>query len=444
MVARMRWPVAVFAVALAVRLLLMVATPGFEPLLDPADYDRHATSIAAGDGYPSTIISADKEGPTAFRPPLYPHLLGGVYALTGDSWTAGRVLGALLGALGAVLVGLLGKELWGRRAGIAAGAVAALSPPLVTLNASLTAESLFVPLEVATLLALLGCTRAERKLPWALGAGVLCGLAILTRGNGLFLLPTLVVATALAGRGARGRILLAGASVGAAVLTLAPWAVRNSAAFDEPVPLGTQAGIMLAGVYGPLSHGHPESKGSWQLPLDDPRYAQLFQRRDLNELELEQELRASALRYAADHPGYVLEVPFLNAARLLNPAGAGELTANSYYELNVHGGLRPVVSGGYYLTALLSLVALALAARGALPARLGPAWLWLTLPLMLLSSALFQGGVRYRAPIDPFLALLAGLALAALYATLQRSRVRSTRRPSKTVSFLPSSRRRAL
>src|SRR4051812_49467819 len=90
----------ILAVALAVRVGVIVATPHFRPIFDAAHYDRLGASIASGDGYPGQFLPPT---PSAFRPPLYPLALAAVHLL-GGGWTAGRVLGALLGTLTVLLV----------------------------------------------------------------------------------------------------------------------------------------------------------------------------------------------------------------------------------------------------------------------------------------------------------------------------------------------------
>ena len=80
-----------------------------------------------GHGFGETGLAAGG-GPTAFRPPLYPLFLGAVYAVTGDSITAARLLQALLGVAAVGLLGVIAWQLWGRRVAlIATGA----SPPSI-------------------------------------------------------------------------------------------------------------------------------------------------------------------------------------------------------------------------------------------------------------------------------------------------------------------------
>src|SRR5512132_951064 len=90
--------------ALVVRLGYVAATPDYRAVHDAHNYDVHARSIAAGHGF--ARIGAGPSGETAFRPPGYPYLLAGVYALSGGErakpsrrMLAGRVANALIGTV---------------------------------------------------------------------------------------------------------------------------------------------------------------------------------------------------------------------------------------------------------------------------------------------------------------------------------------------------------
>src|SRR5512133_2766632 len=69
------------ALTFALRLGYVAATPGYEAIDDAHNYDVHARSIAAGDGF--ARIGSGPSGQTAFRPPGYPYFLAGVYSVSG-------------------------------------------------------------------------------------------------------------------------------------------------------------------------------------------------------------------------------------------------------------------------------------------------------------------------------------------------------------------------
>src|SRR3954451_19513215 len=120
---RSRRALFVLLLALTVRIAQIAATRHWAPVADPADYIRHAVSIAHGHGMAMSLVPHG--GPSALRPPAYPYFLGGVFALSGDSFTAGRLASALLGVVTVALLGVIAQLLWDRRAAIATMVIAA-------------------------------------------------------------------------------------------------------------------------------------------------------------------------------------------------------------------------------------------------------------------------------------------------------------------------------
>lgn len=398
---------AIFLVALAVRVAVVVATPGFEPVHDALDYQRHAQSIAAGDGYPESVVALEG-GDTAFRPPGYPFVLGAVFAVSGDSLTAGRLAGALFGAIAAALAGMLAGRLLGARAGLVAGLLAAVFPPLALLAASLTVEPLFIALALGAILATLAW-RDGGGLRYAALAGLLCGLAVLTRFNGLVLLLPLLVGVATAAPATR-RTPAAVALCGITLLVMVPWTVRSSTAFDAFVPLGTQGGYALAGTYNDVARGDAEAKAAWRLPNLIPDLQPIFFDRSNDEREIDAELRERALEHVRDHPLYLARSLALNGWRTLNPFAYEVATEGSYDAMGVPEGIQPVLTWSWpaLMPFMLAGAAIMLLGRVARP----PLFVWLVAPLLLASLAFIVAEARYRTMVDPF-AIVAAAALAA-------------------------------
>jgi 4-amino-4-deoxy-L-arabinose transferase-like glycosyltransferase len=429
----------ILALALVVRVGVIVATPDFRPIYDAGDYDRHAISIVHGHGYPPAL--GIPRSPSAFRPPLYPFALAAVYEL-GGGWTAGRVLAAILGVAAVLLVLLISQRLWGRRVGLTAGAIAAVFPPLVLLNASLLSEPLFVVLVLSALLATLRY-RDDQRVRWAATAGVLCGLAALTRSNG-----TLLVLAALLGvwtvrpRVRRTALIASAAVVGCAVLTVAPWVVRNAIQFDRFVGISTQGGVGLASTYNAESR----RAGRPGLPVPSHQlhvFEDLYRRKDLDEAELGSRLTSRALDYIRDHPGYVVETSAWNSLRMLDLTH--DIDFDFLYEglvLQATGVDRlvvaPIVLGGIYLVLALALAGIVAEVRR--PSRRAPPFVW-TFPLVVVLPAIAVYGLsRYRAPADPFLVMLAAVGINAL---LERglAGVRARRSAQRTIATTSTTQR---
>jgi 4-amino-4-deoxy-L-arabinose transferase-like glycosyltransferase len=416
----LRFAIPLLVLAFAVRLTIAIAEP-YELGPDPLDYDRHARSIAAGDGYPLST-AAPGGGESALRPPLYPYFLGALYAVTGQGYDMARAFQAVLGTLTVALIGLLALRLGGRRSALGAMAIAALFPPLILLDTSLATETLFLPLVLGAVLAALEA-RGRESLGWTLAAGALAGLAILARANGaLLLLPLLLLVWP--GRHAglpglkRPALLLA-----AAALAVAPWTVRNAVVMDEFIPVSLQAGYTAAGSYNDAP-AHPSYPEAWRIPFADPDYGRLAERRDLKEPELEREFRQEVREHIAENPESPLEVGFWNTARFLHLAQPS-YARQTAEDIGAPGWLAWAGVLAFYPLALLALAgAFTAAARRAPPA------IWLA-PVLFASAVFLAGFIRYRAPIDVFLIVLASFALASL---ISGSRTAAGRPASSTAS----------
>jgi 4-amino-4-deoxy-L-arabinose transferase-like glycosyltransferase len=403
---------ALVALAFAARLGYVAATPDYVLVHDARDYDVHARSIAEGHGFSSTYAHGR---PTAFRPPGYPFFLAGVYRLAGVERApvarrlrAARFAQVLVGTAIVALVGVLAAQLWGGVVALVALALGAAYLPLILVGGAVMSEPLFDALMLAALAAAVQHRRGARRYRWALLAGALAGLAILTRANALVLLLPLAWAV-WDGRPWRSWRALGPplALVAVALAVLVPWTVRNAQVLHHFVPVSTQLGSALAGTYNDQAAHDRENPASWRSIDGIPAFAPLWRRiRATNEAEFERRLRSQSLRYAADHPTYVAKVAWWNSVRMLDLAGLRRSRATAA-TISVERTWADAGVACFWAFAALALVG-ALTRR----ARRAPAYVWAVPALMFLSVVfLVVETPRYRTAIDPFVVLLAALAL---------------------------------
>lgn len=218
----LRWSLLIFAVALGVRgleLWQLEAQPFFDFRMgDGRVYHLWAQELAGGDWLGSRVF---------YQAPLYPYFLGVIYRVAGEQQLIVRLLQAVLGATGCVLLAYTGWRLFSKRIGITAGFILALYAPAMFADVTIQKSVLDV-FFVCALLALLGDVDRRARSTSVLLLGVVTGLLVLTRENALIVVPVLLPwLLFLPGHPLRSRRALAGLfGLGVAVV-LTPVAIRN-------------------------------------------------------------------------------------------------------------------------------------------------------------------------------------------------------------------------
>ena len=243
--------------AVAVRLAYLAAfARDYAPRRDANHYRAIAKAVADGDGI-AGIFPFTYQHPTAFRPPLYPALLGVFSWVTGGSVGVGQLVNVALGMVVVVLAAVLGAHIAGYRGGVAAGIAVGLYPPILANDVVLLSE----PLSLVLLLAMILLLVRDRPA-WA---GVACGLLVLTRPSAQLLV--VVVAAWLVWRAG----WRAGARFAAVtVIVVAPWIVRNWVIVGSPTVV-TSNGFNVVSVYS----AEAQSSGGFADAVFDDRFTRI-------------------------------------------------------------------------------------------------------------------------------------------------------------------------
>lgn len=411
--------------ALGVRLAVVFATPEYRPVFDGLDYDTIARSLARGSGY-----MLGPNNTTAFRPPGYAFFLAGIYALTGmpgtkDAVEVVRVVQAILGTVTVGLLGAVAAMLWNRRIALVTLGLGAVYVPFLEIGEAYVSEALFLPLMLGALLCALGERRGQHRWRWSMASGLLMGLAILTRPNGIVLLLPLFVALWHGGRRRSWRALKAPViMLLAAVVAVAPWTVRNEVSLHSFIPVSTDLGETLAGTYNEVARHDTHDSAGWRIPRNIPPYESIFhpvgrsggaaspgllRPGPVDEHRRDFALTSAVLGYVEAHPRYLGSVAWWNTRRLLDLAGMGHsrFTAATI-GVDPHTATEGVIC--FWLVALLAVVG---ASRP--QARRTPRWFWACPALLYASIVLVTVETpRFRAALDPFIVLLAAMGAQSL------------------------------
>lgn len=391
------WLTAIVTLAVAIRILHTLLVAPWPPLVfnDEAYYSALGNLIANGDGFirPGEALGEGISVPTAERAPLYPLTLAGLAELGATGPDSQRLLGTISGAGMIVAVGLLGRRLAGPRTGLLAAALAALYPTLIAADGALMTESLYGMLAALALLAAYRLVEAPGPGRAALLGG-LVGLAALTRGEGLFLLPLLLVPLVRRPGGLRAAAIVCLTFV----VVLTPWFIRNWTTFDRPVLIATEAGETLAGANCEAVY-YGSDIGKWEVDcvrLSRPGTAPGF-----NEAAEFNETGRDGIRYALDH---LDRVPAVGAVRLARTWGLWE-------PFQVPEGRSTAVTRAgvmvYFLLLPLALYGFVLLRRRGVPV-----WILITPVITVtLTTLAAYGSVRFRHSAELPLVVLAAVAL---------------------------------
>jgi 4-amino-4-deoxy-L-arabinose transferase-like glycosyltransferase len=415
--------------ALGARIAFDEAT-SYRPINDAGSYLGLATQIVDNGTYSSSSTKpgdGGTRGPSAYFPPGYPYFLAAVDLLDGhrgvrSAASSARLVQSVLGVATVALIGLVALELFGSTVALIALALAAAYPVLLELSATLTAENLLIALELGAVYAALRARRARPGRPfyvWVAAAGVLTGLSTLTHENAALLVVPLAFAVWLRRpRWSRAALAAPALLVATTVVAIAPWTIRNAVVLHHFIPVSDETGITLVGTYNAASAADRPVPYKWRLYYGIPaERARVRQSRHLTEPELDSRLRSDAFHYIGDHPFSPLVVAYNNTLRLLELHGSFAWRKGA-----IAIGLDPATAQVgvicFWVLAALALVgAFTRAARGA------PRWLWAVPILFAISVVLVNVETpRFRAPVEPFLIVLAALAIAAAVARLRRNR----------------------
>jgi hypothetical protein len=251
--------------------------------LDSRAFEAIARSLLAGQGFVYREPMLHGLPFYAFRSPGYSAFLA-LELWLGGVTAAMALQGALLG-VSAALVGDLAGRWAGTRAAWLALALRFAWPAGWFQAGQLTSEAFF---EFTTILAVWLAVRAadSRRLRWAIPAGIVTGVMLLTRPVGLGC--ALAVVAWLCVRYPRGAAALALA----ALLTWLPWPLRNAQRLHAYVPFLTSGGV-----------------ASWNMHSNNPpivAFTYMSQHTELGELGLDRHFRDATLEIIRNDPmGFV-------------------------------------------------------------------------------------------------------------------------------------------
>ena len=397
---------AIVAAGLILRLIWALIIP-VEPVSDSNIYWVTSQNIAEHGVYGVT-----PQEPFSYWPVGAAGVYAAAYKILGVNFISVQTINLIAGLLVIVTTGLLARRWFGEGAGLIAAAIIAFWPSLIMFTTILASEVFFMLFANIALLA--QRSDSKRWIVYAVIAGVAIVSATYVRPIAL-LFPAVFLAIDII---ARKRLsvrpfLFASISLAVAGVLLAPWVMRNYDLHGEIVLVSTNGAPNL------WMGNNPDSTGGY-MPL--PEFT-----KGMSEIERADALGEIAIDYMLENPP---RTALMSVKRLID-THKRETIAVVWNEQSLidrfgDGILLPakLAASGYWIAILAAgLAGAGMVAAGALQqnkpldrlaALAHPAVvLW---AYYIAVHSIIVSGDRYHFPSIPLAAIMASVALAALWA----------------------------
>jgi 4-amino-4-deoxy-L-arabinose transferase-like glycosyltransferase len=285
---------------------------------------------------------------------------------------------------------------------LTAAILAVLAPNFWMPSGIMMSETPAMLFMVLILLAVVHLFRAPTVLAAVL-LGLACGAEALTRAELILFVPGLLLpATLLVRTSLRRRLLLLGAGLAATTLVLAPWVGRNLVTFTDPTYISSGNGLVLLGANCAQTYSGPDI-GLWSVQC-----AQSVKGAGDESVQSSRDQHA-AVQFMEHH---VDRLPIVALVRIAREWDFYDPVQMAHVEA---GEGRPVIAslvglGFYYFLLPFAVAGIVILRRR----RIAQWFLLVPAAVVTLTGALFFGLVRFRAPFEVCLVVLAAPAIVLL------------------------------
>ncbi|QYK54423.1 MAG: glycosyltransferase family 39 protein [Fimbriimonadaceae bacterium] len=397
------WPALLILVVGAIARIWWLSEVNTQPQTDFAWYLQRATDISHFMGYRT------ERGPTAYWPVGYPLILAIVFKIFGSGLWIAKIFNCLLTLFAAYLTGAITHRLTGsKKLSSFTGLIVALSPGMIAYSGIIASEPLYTAL---TLLAVHLALWSQSYVRWGF-TGFWIGLATLVRPQAILIPFALAAVPRPEAEYRRPKLPFAIAiCLGAALLTVTPWIIRNARTHGHFVFISANGGDNLW-----IGH-NPNATGAYQTPPGKPDTP-------ANEVANDQSTKSQATTEIKSNLGRSLSlVPAKIKATFATPTDITYWAFQTNSEKLISPGMDKQrelfltfrTYTNIFTGTLLFAMFLGLAVGSLTPS--GRRLIFIALPQILLTAfvvSVFFGNGRFALPTIPFQAMIAAATLATL------------------------------
>jgi 4-amino-4-deoxy-L-arabinose transferase-like glycosyltransferase len=385
---------AAFVGCCLVASVLVVASAWWQGMPDPDHYRVYAEKYA-------DLVFDRGRNPDAFRPPLYPIALAPIVQFTSQPalWIAALhvlLMIAILAATWRIASRLTTDQFLPTVACLCV----AIDPILVFQSGQIMTETIFTALLLWSLVPWLD---GRDPSPRAALSGLFAGLAFLARPT----MAPLFVAVGAAHLLRRTHLRAWLTALLIAFAVALPWALRNRSVLGELVATTTHGGYTLWLGNNPSFYRHEVVGGrNWAGSESFDRWQSWNREMTEGESELgkDEYFRNAALNWMREHPAEASQAALYRLSMFwgLQPRAGPER-------------LRPLVGAYYAVFFVLALIGWFFSRSWR-----GP-WLAATMVVLALTAvhAVYWSNIRFRAPIEPLLAVWAAVSIEKLWRSMK-------------------------
>jgi len=380
-----------FFVAMAIRTLYIFSMDNHTIGSGDQGWDI-ASNIVSGEGYKMRYFSDIDL--VSFRPPLFPLFLTTVFLIFGKSILISKFFLALIGSLNCIVMYFLGKEIFNKKIGLLAMFIAVFYPAFIYWCGFLGPE-IFTTFFLSLAVLYLFKSKTE-KLKYNLLCGLFLGLSVLTRSVVVGLIPLFLIWFFIFKQNKKAALKAIFYITVIFMLTTSPWVIRNFIIHKEVMFFSTEGGITFYSANNPTAL--TKGQRDWYVPRDV-----VEKNKGLTEIERDRLFYRKGIKFIVENPDTYIKLVYERIVRFWRfyPHIAD---SNGAYA-SIHAILMFLTDGFLILLSFWGLFQFF---------RRNPRKALFFILLFFyftITAGLIRGSIRYRAPIMPYLFLLASYVL---------------------------------